>query len=185
MDCINVKKMAERIGATSVADISLIPTIEGDKKTMCYVLNQEQLFELFTNPNSPLRIPEQFKPHDIDSIKNSSPCYGGFSGLCINPYGMVTICVSMPMDIGNLHQTTIKNIWQSAMLKNPDSKLYQWQKVTISDCTECYKEDYCAFCNYCPGMGYLENGYLKKSNVQCSQAKAKMRAYNKIIESNK
>ena len=177
MDCIKVKEMAEEIGATSVADVSLIPTIEGDKKTLRYLLSEEQLFTLYTDPNSPLRIPGKYEPYDLDSIQDGTPCFGGFAGLCVNPEGKVTICVSMPMDLGNINTVSLKEIWTAAIRKDPDSKLAQWQAVTVADCKECYKEDYCAFCNYCPGMGYLEKGYLKKSEVQCAQAKAKKRAY--------
>ena len=68
------------------------------------------------------------------------------------------------------------------MEKDEKSRLYQWHCVTLANLTECYKEDYCAFCNYCPGMGYLENGYLKHSDVQCAQAKAKMKAYYHLKE---
>lgn len=177
-DCVTVKNYAQKIGATSIADISLIPTIEGDKKTMQFALNEEQLFTLYTDPESPLYIDGDFKPLNIADIDSMSPCLGGFTGLCVTPSAEVVICVSLPYSVGNLKQDSIKSIWQSAMEKKKDSKLYQWLEVTISDCTECYKEDYCAFCNYCPGMGYLENGYLKHSDVQCTQAKVKMRAYN-------
>lgn len=177
MDCINVKNMAQKIGATSVADISLIPTIEGDKKTMKYVLDEEQLFRLYSNPESPLYIGTDFKKLNLEEITNETPCLGGFTGLCINPLGEVTICVSMPLSVGNLNSTSLKEIWLSAMSSDSNSKLYQWQQVRISDCKECYKKEYCAFCDYCPGMGYLENGYLKHSDVLCAQAKAKMKAY--------
>ena len=184
MDCIKVKNLAKEIGATSVADISLIPTIEGDKKTMRFALDEKTLFELYVDSNSPLYIGEKFKPLEREKIKGESPCLGGFSGLCINPDGNVVICVSMPLSVGNLHYTSLKEIWRSAMDKHPDSKLYQWQRVCVSDCAECYNEEYCAFCNYCPGMGYLENGYLKKSDVQCLQAKTKMKAYYYLKEKN-
>ena len=178
MDCINVKKYAAKIGATSVADISLIPTIEGDKKTMEFVLRQDELFELYTNPDSPLYISENFKPLDLANIMDSTPCLGGYTGLSVTPIGELVICVSMPYSVGNLNQRSLQEIWKAAMEKDADSKLYQWHRVTLGDLTECYREDYCAFCNYCPGMGYLENGYLKHSDVQCAQAKAKMKAYN-------
>ena len=177
MDCIGVKNYASKIGATSVADISLIPTIEGDKKTMQYALSEEELFSLYTNPDSPLYIDKKFKPFDMQNLENSTPCLGGFSSVCVNPNGEVVICVSMPYLLGDLKKESIKDIWLSAMEKKEDSKLYQWHKVTLADCKECFKEDYCAFCNYCPGMGMLENGYLKRSDVLCKQAKAKMSAY--------
>ena len=41
MDCIKVKEFAKKIRATSIADISLIPTIEGDKKTIKYALDED------------------------------------------------------------------------------------------------------------------------------------------------
>lgn len=180
MDCIKVKEMAKEIHATSVADISLIPTIEGDKKTMQYALGEEELFRLYTDPSSPLYLGKDFRKFEYDKIKDSSPCLGGFTGLTVNPRGEAVICVSLPLSVGDLHETSLKDIWQSAMRKDPKSRLYHWQSVKISDCTECYQEEYCAFCNYCPGMGYLENGYLRHSDVLCMQAKVKMKAYRLI-----
>ena len=184
-DCINVKKMAQDIGANSVADISLIPTIQGDKKTMQYVLDEDELFNLFVNQESPFYVGGKEPRFDYEKIKDESPCFGGFSGLCITPNAEVVICVSLPLSVGNLNDISLKEIWRFAMNKNPSSKLYQWQKVCIKDCKECYKEDYCAFCNYCPGMGFLENGYLKHSDVLCAQAKAKKKAYQYIKEKEK
>lgn len=176
-DCVNVKKMAQEIGATSVADISLIPTIEGDKKTLQYVLSEEELFRLYTDLDSPLYIGDKFVPIDHASHMNDAPCSGGFSGLCVNPTGEVTICVSMPMIVGDLRKRSLREIWERAMAKDQTSKLYQWQKLCLADYEQCFHEEYCAFCHYCPGMGYLENGYLKKSNVLCLQAKVRMKAF--------
>lgn len=178
-ECIKVKNFAKDLKATSVADISLIPTIEGDKKTLQYMLDEDTLFKLFTDKESPLFLDiDKYKPKEIDKIKGDSPCSGGFSGICINPRGEVVICVSMPLVIGNLNNSSIKEIWGQALEKNPNSILYQWQQITLKDFEECFKEDFCKFCQLCPGMCYLENGYLKKSNVLCTQAKARMKAYN-------
>lgn len=176
-DCINVKKMAQKIGATSLADISLIPTIEGDKKTLQFVLSEEELFRLYTDPESPLYVGDKFKPIDYASRMGSSPCSGGFSDLCVNPVGEVTICVSLPMTVGDLRKCSLREIWGKAMEKDQTSKLYQWQKLCLADYTQCFHEEYCAFCHFCPGMGYLENGYLKKSDILCLQAKVRMKAF--------
>ena len=89
-DCIKVKKMAQEIGATLVADISLIPTIEGDKKTLRYVLDEDALFRLYTDAESPLFLGEKFVPIDYAARMNDAPCSGGFAGLCVNPAGEVT-----------------------------------------------------------------------------------------------
>ena len=176
-DCIKVKQMAKEIGATSLADISLIPTIEGDKKTLQFMLTEEELFRLYTDPDSPLYVGDKFKPIDYTSRMDVSPCSGGFSGLCVNPVGEVTICVSLPMIVGDLRKCSLRGIWERAMEKDPTSKLYQWQKLCLHDYTQCFHEEYCAFCHFCPGMGYLENGYLRKSDILCLQAKVRMKAF--------
>lgn len=177
MDCVGVMKYAKKVGATSVADISLIPTIEGDKKIMEYRLDEDELFRLYTNPESPLFIKEDFRPLVVERLMNTSPCLGGISGLCVTPAAEVTICVSLPYSVGNLQVESLKSIWNGAMSKDETNRLYQWQSVTLASCKECYQYDYCAFCNYCPGMGFLENGYLKRSDTQCLQARVKMKAY--------
>ncbi len=179
-DCIGVKRFADAIGATSVADISLIPTIEGDKSTLRYALDEDELIKLYGDPASPLYVGKGFVPLDFDEIKDDTPCLGGFTGLCVTPSGGVVVCVSLPLPLGDLNRTSLTDIWLAAARGEQSSALYRWQSTRISDFAQCYKEEYCRFCNLCPGMGYLENGYLKRSDTQCRQAKARMKAYMRI-----
>lgn len=178
-DCVAVKKFANEIKANTAGDTSLTPTIEGDKKNFQYIVGEEDLYKLYTDPESPLNVKNQIK-RDITKIQNEGLCAAGCYDLCINPTLEVHPCVSLPIDLGNLNQVSIKDIWNGSVNKDPNSKLYQWHQVSFKDLTECYKEDYCAFCSYCAGMGMLENGYLKKSDVLCRQAKIKQRAYNDL-----
>lgn len=178
-DCVAVTKFAQKIQANTSGDTSLTPTIEGDTKNFQYVVGEEDLYKLYTNPESPLYVKNAVK-RDIEKIKNEGLCRGGYNNLCVSPTLEVHACVSLPINFGNLNEVTLKDIWQGAIDKDKDSKLYQWQQVSFKDLTECYKEDYCAFCSYCAGMGMLENGYLKKSDVLCRQAKVKQRAYNDL-----
>ena len=175
-DCISIKKFANEIQANTAGDASLTPTIEGDKKNFQYIISEEDLFELYTNPESPLYV-KDIKKRDITKILNEGLCSAGSFSLCISPTLEVHPCVSLPINLGNLNEISIKEIWQNALNKSKDSKLYQWQQISFKDLKECYKEDYCAFCAYCAGMGMLENGFLKKSDVLCRQAKVKQRAY--------
>ena len=176
-DCINVKNFADSIGANDIADLSLIPTIEGDKKTFEYVVDDNNLFELYVNPESPLYIGENPKFFDIEENKDTSPCLGGYTGLCVSPTLDVNICVSMPKPLANLNNISLKDLWNGAVTHNENNELYKWQKITNSDLKECYKHEYCKFCHYCAGMAFLENGYLKKSDILCKQAIAKFKAY--------
>ena len=182
-DCVKVAAFGKSINAIVTTDISLIPTIEGSKKTLKYALSEDDLFKLFANPESPLYIGKKPYMFDIKEHQNESLCFGGFSGLCISPELEAHVCVSLPMSLGNLKKESLTKIWSDACQNKAESKLYQWRKTTYEDLEECYKESYCRFCHYCGGMGYLENGYLKKSGVLCSQAKAKERAHNHLCNS--
>jgi len=179
-DCIAIKNFANEIQASSVADLSLIPTIEGDKKTFKYVVKEDDLYKLYTNPKSPLYAKNLAK-RDVAKLQNETLCYAGSRGLSISPTLDVYPCISLPINLGNLNSTSLKNIWKAAIDKKADSRLYQWQQVTHKDLKDCYKEDYCAFCVYCAGMGMLENGYLKKSDILCRQAKMKQKAYYDLL----
>lgn len=178
-DCISVKKFANEIKANTAGDTSLTPTIEGNKKNFQYIVNENDLYDLYTNPDSPLYLKEFIK-RDISKIQNAGLCSAGSYGLCISPTLDVYPCVSLHVNLGNLNEITLKDIWKDAKNKKQSSKLYKWQQVSFKDLKECYKEDYCAFCNYCAGMGMLENGYLKKSDVLCTQAKVKQKAYERL-----
>lgn len=178
-DCVSVKKFANEIQANMSSDTSLLPTMEGSTKNFQYITTEEDLYKLYTNPESPLCVKDIIKK-DITKQQNERPCSAGTHGLCITPTLEVHPCVSLPINLGNLNEVSIKDIWQGATKKNLNSKLYQWQQVSFKNLEECYKEDYCAFCTYCAGMGMLENGYLKKSDVLCRQAKIKQKAYNDL-----
>lgn len=178
-DCIDVSKFAKEIMANTSGDTSLTPTIEGDTKNFQYIVGEEDLYELYTNSNSPLYAMNTVK-RDISKIQNEGLCRAGYNNLCVSPTLEVHPCVSLQLNLGNLNEVSLKDIWQGAINKDKNSKLYQWQQVSFKDLDECYKEDYCAFCSYCAGMGMLENGYLKKSDVLCRQAKVKQRAYNDL-----
>ena len=177
-DNVEVRKFSLSILASTAGDLSLIPTIEGDKKTFQYELSEEQLLELYTNPESYLYVSPDFKSARTgEKFKTATPCKGGSCSLSINPTLDVYPCCSLPLKLGNLNETTLKELWQDAINKREDSPLCQWHKVQIKDLKECYNEDYCQYCNYCAGMGMLENGYLKKSDVLCRQAKMKKKAF--------
>ncbi|MBQ7624409.1 MAG: radical SAM protein [Clostridia bacterium] len=184
-DCIKVAAFGKEINANVTADISLIPTIEGDRKTLKYALKEEDLFELFKNPDSPLFIGEKHYLFKVEDHINESLCFGGFSGVCVSPDLEVHVCTSLPMSLGNLKNTSLSEIWSGANSKKQDNKLYQWRSKTFGDLKDCYKESYCRFCRYCAGMAFLENGYLKKSDVLCAQAKAKEKAFNYLREHGK
>lgn len=180
-DCKAIHKYAASIGADALADISLIPTTEGDQKTFQYALNDQELFELFVDLDSPLYVGENPYLFSKEKDGEDALCFGGFSSLCVNPNLNLAVCVSLPLKLGNLNEEKLSDIWKRAVAKDEMSLLYRWQSTSVKDLPECYQEDYCAYCHYCAGMGYLEKGYFGRSSILCRQAKMKMKAHKQII----
>ena len=82
-DSVEVYNFGKSINASSGADILLIPTIEGDKKTFEYEISEEDLFELFTNKESSMYVGRMI-PKNISKLLNDTPCGAGIYGLSIN-----------------------------------------------------------------------------------------------------
>jgi MoaA/NifB/PqqE/SkfB family radical SAM enzyme len=182
---LDVIKFGKKNNIEVNIDLSIIPTLRGDKKPLEFELKDENaLINIFTEKHSTLYI----KNIDKGAVKLSddylkeSPCNAGFSVLSITPSLEVYPCCSMPLLLGNLNDTTLYDIWHNAMGNNVKSKLYEWQNIKRKDLKECFLDDFCIFCDYCPGMGMLENGILKKSSVLCRIAQAKKKAYGLMTE---
>jgi MoaA/NifB/PqqE/SkfB family radical SAM enzyme len=182
---LDVLKFGENNNIFVNIDLSLIPTLTGDKKPLEFELTDEgALIGIFTEKSSPLYI--DINSRDItkesNGFLNDSPCNAGFSQLSITPSLDVYPCCSMPLVLGNLNDISLCDIWNNAMKKSLNSKLYKWQQIKRKDLQECFSNDYCVYCEYCPGMGMLENGLLKKSAVQCRIAQAKKKAHGLMAE---
>lgn len=168
-------KLAYNNNSFPILDIALMPTIDGDSKTRKHSISDKMIWELCTNKESPLFL------GNIDELPvintNDSPCYAGIRTLLVTPTLDVRGCVSLPFKFGNLEKESLVDIWNKA-IKDKTGKLYKWQNTKLSAFKDCFKYDYCKFCNFCPAMGILENKKYSKSTELCRIAKIKHAAFD-------
>ncbi|MDD4293979.1 MAG: radical SAM protein [Candidatus Omnitrophica bacterium] len=79
-------------------------------------------------------------------------CMAGSSGIFINPYGEMKVCMTVPDPSFNVLQFGVMGAWRKCVefadqLKAPKD----WQ------CYECEVRDWCS---WCPGRGYLNTGNI-------------------------
>ena len=76
-----------------------------------------------------------------------------------------------------MKKESLIDIWNQA-IKSKTGELYKWQNTKLSEFKDCFKYEYCKFCNFCPAMGILENKKYSKSEEFCRIAKIKYAAFN-------
>lgn len=136
-------------------------------------LTQEQLLKLYSDKKSLFKV----KKFSItEEFKKSTLCSAGQTSLTINPNLNVYCCPTLQLPLGNLKNETITTIWKN---NNPTSTLYKIRETKKQDLKECWKDEFCQYCIYCPGIAFLENKYLKKHKPFCIDAKCRMNAYVK------
>lgn len=108
---------------------------------------------------------------DINNLREGCLyCTGGLDRIAVMPNLEVNPCNYCYYSIGNLHNTTLKEIRNTAVIQFH-------KKLKQENLTECYKHDYCKYCEYCPIFNsYLDDSLLKKSEILCEDAKAYQKA---------
>lgn len=101
-------------------------------------------------------------------------CGAGVNTFCITPEGFLQPCCAYPLKLGDLKKYSIRGLLDN-------SSTMKWIKAQkVEDFSECYKFDYCAYCQMCPGNNYIAKGTpLRPSENNCSLAKVR---YNLAVK---
>jgi radical SAM protein with 4Fe4S-binding SPASM domain len=78
-------------------------------------------------------------------------CAGGKTSCCINPYGELLLCSTLPVPRYNVLEQGFKDCWESLTGFVDGFKPGKGYK-----CPGCSLSAYCSFC---PAMSFLETGY--------------------------
>lgn len=172
-----VADIARQYGAVTQFEISLTDSIEGDRCVSMYLkMTEEQLEIVLRDDNVPLYVGKEAPNFGGQpKLMSQNPCGAGEHSLCITPEGNVIPCCAFHALFGNLKEQGILSI-----IRHSEERNY-WLGLTLNDYEECGKEDYCAYCNLCPGNNFVAYGTpLKASEVNCHMAKTRFELANKM-----
>lgn len=164
-----LEKLAESIGATFQAGLSISPKNDGDKTPCNYrIKDMKILKELFYKKQQASDEEWCFNNRE----EHSAICGAGWSSLSIDPFGNVYPCNSFNYLLGNVRNQKIEEIW------NESSDLQRLRNLKIRDLFICRTCEYLNYCAFCPGMALLETGdMLQPYSEACTYAKIQCQLY--------
>jgi MoaA/NifB/PqqE/SkfB family radical SAM enzyme len=173
-----VADIAKEYGAVPQFEIMLTDSIEGDKCVSKYLrMTSEQLEIVLRDDNIPLYVGKEAPNYGGQpKLMSKNPCGAGENSFCITPEGNMIPCCSFHTTFGNLKRQSV------SCILNDCKELAFWRGLTLSDYEECGRNNYCNYCNLCPGNNFVEHGTpLKASEVNCSMAKARYELAQKMM----
>ena len=156
-----VKEFAEKIGAEFSTGCNFIYNKNNNNlKSKCSIEDIEQFYY------------DTLDMKDIRDFKKTDGriCGAGKMLLSIRPNLDITPCIGFNYVLGNCNSTNLKELTENILPKFRE-------KFIKSNLKECFKHDYCRFCQYCSLQATHERGFLKKSPILCEDAKAYQKAY--------
>lgn len=172
-----VAELAKEHGASTLFDISLIDSIDGDTAiTEQLQVTGELLEVILSDPRVSLHVGKDVPNFGKQDRDNSQPfCRAGTVFMNITPDGFVTPCNSFPTQFGNIRNQSFVEIW------NESKSLNILKQTVIGDFKECNTQEICGYCSRCPGQSFVEHGNaLKASKVNCRIATARMNLAKKL-----
>jgi radical SAM protein with 4Fe4S-binding SPASM domain len=163
-------KLCDDIGAIPMFDVHIAATSDGNQKVCLNQITDEKILsQMFRDQRLPLAIDEHLPDRGrLVRAIDQCVCGAGLVSLGITPDGSVYPCNNLPIELGNIRQQSIIDIWQSS------ETLKAWKSVVLNDFNECGMYSECSYCQLCPGITMTEtNDALGKSEKLCRTAKVR------------
>ncbi|MBN2735569.1 MAG: radical SAM protein [Spirochaetales bacterium] len=153
-----IKKLAESFGAVFVAQLFILPRINGDNSPQRLMLSKDEILGL------PLmNLTGGALPNEDFSTGAIMACTAGDVAAAISPYGDVFPCLLFRYKMGNIREKSIKEIWHSSQDKFIDDFRNQ-KPQDVKPCFDCALKSYC---QRCPATAFLETGDVNGVPVSC------------------
>lgn len=163
---------AKELGAQFQADYRITPKTNGSKEPLKFHIKDQKIKEILSDPifsrNYELEPTEGYS-----GIFDTVPCGAGHMSCYITPYGMITPCVQVPIEYGNLKEKLFSEIW------NNSPELKAFRKITFSDIPKCVNCKLFAYCRPCPGLNLVETGNITTPPQRMCKEAEYMKTLNK------
>lgn len=154
-----VKSLAEGLGVDFLFDFCVVTSDSGSDVPLKYRLNREQIKDFFISNGIPLLKRE--------AQEEALLCSAGLNNIFITPHLDVYPCIGIKYKIGNLWESSLRDLWHSA-------KLNFIREIQTSDLYKCAQCELRQFCSRCFGIAMIEDKDLfGPSGFDCAVAAVK------------
>jgi radical SAM protein with 4Fe4S-binding SPASM domain len=163
---------AKELGAQFQIDYRITPRIDGSQEPLKFHIGDQEVMRVLSDPI----FSREYEPdpaQHYSGIFNSIPCGAGHMSCYISPYGIVTPCVQVPIECGNLREKTFLEIW------NNSPSLEAFRALRFSDMAKCADCELFAFCRPCPGLNLVETGNITNPPQRVCREAEHMKTLNK------
>ena len=163
-----IAEIAHELNAVHQVDLNITPQYDGTKTPLSLRLDDQQMAEVMRYEGLPLyHGMEKMAEYGAAPRNPDDPlCGGGRSSLTILRNGTVVPCLTFPLRLGSLTESTLEEILAAEPLQ-------QWRSLRLDSrkgkCAECGMTP---FCSFCPGDSYLEKGDPLSDNASGCQIAA-------------
>lgn len=152
----DIKKFSQSLNIPISYKYDVLPTYSSNQNVENYQLDLEDVY----------KIAEIYNDRETFDFKvGRNTCGPGKYKLSIDSNGNVYPCRDCRINVGNIRNETIKNIWTNNKIKNASNTIVNGKDVIKMDmCNNCELEEYCF---YCPG---IKERHLNKKSA-CNHAR--------------
>jgi radical SAM protein with 4Fe4S-binding SPASM domain len=167
-----VHDFAKELGAQFQADYRITPKTNGSHEPLKFHINDQQVKRVISDPI----FSGESKPElaeGYSGIFNTIPCSAGHMSYYISPYGVVTPCVQVPIECGNLKEETFLEIW------NNSPTLEAFRAIRFTNMPKCANCELFAYCRPCPGLNLVETGNITTPPQRMCKEAEYMKTFNR------
>ena len=183
-DYHNVYQLAKSLDANFKVDPQITPQMDGNINPIKFQIDAKDLYRVMSDPLI-IELESETSKYNYENVKHGInknndntfsdiPCNASHSYFYISPYGDVYPCVQFPISAGNLKEKPFSWIW------NNSPSMLKARSLRMSQITVCSKCENLNYCNYCPGLAYLEAGNIKSPYQRACQESEIKSKINKV-----
>ncbi len=163
--------ISDRLGVPHHIDPEVTPRDDGSREPLSIAPSREAVLRLFREQwrragertGTSVEVGRQ-ADSGLPAPGAGKHCGSGSSTIAVNPYGTVFPCVQWRWPLGNLHASSIGEIWSSS----PILKEIRRRNVEAHEMVEGHGEDG-KLLGFCPGVALLETGGPARAYSQAEE----------------